>query len=74
VKEFSSQLIQQSQRVGQLEVEMRQLQAPRSDRRATRDDSVENNVATPIDAEFSEAPLDAQQDLGDVQPNLAAQP
>ena len=36
---FSTQLSQTSRRVGQLETEMRQLTAPRRDRRPTRDDS-----------------------------------
>ena len=35
---FSTQLTQQSRRVGQLETEMRQLMAPRRDKQPTRDD------------------------------------
>ena len=54
VKDFSAELTQTSRRVGQLETEMRQLMAPRGDRRPTRDDSDVRDVGGAIDAEIIE--------------------
>ena len=54
VKEFSTHLTETSRRVGQLETEMRQLTAPRDDRRPTRDDRESRDVGGPIDAEIIE--------------------
>jgi hypothetical protein len=54
VKEFSTHLTETSRRVGQLETEMRQIMAPRDDRRPTRDDNDARDVGGAIDAEIIE--------------------
>jgi hypothetical protein len=69
---FSTQLSQTSRRVGQLETEMRQLMAPRRDRRPTRDD-VQDMDDEAIDAEYRDTHEPAVSNLDDVSTN-ASQP
>jgi hypothetical protein len=69
---FSTQISQTSRRVGQLETEMRQLMAPRRDRRPTRDD-VPDLVDEAIDAEYRDTRESAGANLDDVSTN-APQP
>jgi hypothetical protein len=69
---FSTELTQQSRRVGQLETEMRQLMAPRRDRRPTRDD-VQDMEDEVIDAEYRDTHASAASNLNDVSTN-ASQP
>lgn len=51
-KVFTSELTQQSRRVGELETTMRQLTAPERDRRPTRDDSKTVDDDDAIEAEY----------------------
>jgi hypothetical protein len=69
---FSTELTQQSRRVGQLETEMRQLMAPRRDRRPTRDDLPESDDEV-IEAEYRDTPASSASHLDDVSTN-APQP
>jgi ATP-dependent Lon protease len=69
---FSTQLSQTSRRVGQLETEMRQLTAPRRDRRPTRDD-VPDLQDEAIDAEYRDTHTPTASNLNDVSTN-APQP
>jgi hypothetical protein len=69
---FSTQLTQQSRRVGQLETEMRQLMAPRRDRRPTRDD-VPDMDDQAIEAEYRDTHASTASNLDDVSTN-ASQP
>ena len=69
---FSTELTQQSRRVGQLETEMRQLMAPRRDRRPTRDDVQESDDEA-IEAESRDTHASATSNLDDVSTN-ASQP
>jgi hypothetical protein len=66
VKDFSAELTQTSRRVGQLETEMRQLMAPRDDRRPTRDDSDARDVGGPIDVEIIEPSRADERELDNV--------
>jgi hypothetical protein len=74
VKVFAAEITQQAQRVGQLETEMRQLQAPNADTHPTRDDSATREVGEPIDAEFTEASGSGEHESNHVQTNHAQQP
>jgi hypothetical protein len=69
---FSTQLSQQSRRVGQLETEMRQLMAPSRDRRPTRDDRTDMDDEA-IEAEYHDSHESATLNLDDVSTN-APQP
>jgi hypothetical protein len=65
---FSTQLSQQSRRVGQLETEMRQLMAPSRDRRPTRDDRTDMDDEA-IEAEYHDSHESATLNLDDVSTN-----
>ena len=65
-KVFSSELTQQSRRVGQLETEMRQLMAPERDRRPTRDDSRTVDDGNAIEAEYHDRNAPAAPNHDDV--------
>jgi hypothetical protein len=67
---FSTQLTQQSRRVGQLETEMRQLMAPRRDRRPTRDDVPESDDEA-IEAEYRDSNETTAPNLDDVSTNAS---
>jgi hypothetical protein len=71
-KVFSTELTQQSRRVGQLETEMRQLMAPRRDSRPTRDDTTDRDDEA-IEAEYRDTHDSAASNLDDVSTN-ASQP
>ena len=71
-KIFSTELMQTSRRVGQLETEMRQLMAPSRDRRPTRDD-VPDMDDEAIEAEYRDPHASTASHLNDVSTN-AAQP
>ena len=72
-KVFSSELTQQSRRVGQLETEMRQLMAPERDRRPTRDDRKTVDDGDAIEAEYHDTNAPAAPEYDDVSTN-AQQP
>ena len=70
---FSSELTQQSRRVGQLETEMRQLMAPERDRRPTRDNRRTVDDGDAIEAEYHDTHTPAAPHHDDVSTN-AQQP
>ena len=72
-KVFSTELTQQSRRVGQLETEMRQLMAPRRDKQPTSDDRETLDDRVAIDAEFRDPNEAATSNFDDVSTN-APQP
>jgi hypothetical protein len=67
---FSKELTQQSRRVGQLETEMRQLMAPRRDRRPTRDDASDMDDEA-IEAEYRDTHASEALNLDDVSTNTS---
>jgi hypothetical protein len=67
-KLFSSEISKTSRRVGQLETQMRQLTAPRSDRQPTRDDSATDDDDA-IDAEYIDSHASAAPEHNDVSTN-----
>ena len=69
VKVFSTQLTQQSRRVGQLETEMRQIMAPVRDRRPTRDDRKIADDGDAIEAEYHDRNAPAAPNHDDVSTN-----
>ena len=71
---FSTELSQQSRRVGQLETEMRQLTAPRNDRLPTRDDNRSDDDGGVKEAEFSEASAAEHEPSPNVSLNNQPQP
>jgi len=70
-KVFSTELTQQSRRVGQLETEMRQLMAPRRDSRPTANDRTTVDDDEAIDAEYRDTKASAPTDFDDVATNAS---
>ena len=67
---FSTEISQQSRRVGQLETEMRQLMAPRRDSRPTADDGQEDDDGA-IDAEYRDTNKSPPTNFNDVSTNTS---